>query len=211
MVAMVSDAEMPFDDFRDAGRCPEIGAISVCPGAFAQQPCQVPALAWRELVRPARRGPDPERFLTTAFPGLLPAHYRTSRTPDQESDFVQRSSLVEKSQGSSTAVFKKLSRSFDTHDGDPPNRPPQYDINEMLHCLCRENYNALQPMSPGRDRRPRQRELLLPDPEWEDIVTEDRRRNLRGRLAEMLRACFRETLSREGSAADADREDSSNP
>jgi hypothetical protein len=66
-------------------------------------------------------------------------------------------------------------------------------------------------MSSGRDRRPRQRELLLLDPEREGIFPEDRRRHLRSTLAEMLRAYFREILKRERGDTDASREDTSGP
>jgi hypothetical protein len=62
-------------------------------------------------------------------------------------------------------------------------------------------------MSP--ERAPQQRELLLLDSEWEEIVNEDRRQHLQSRLAEMLRAYYREILNRQRSVTDAVREDSS--
>ena len=66
-------------------------------------------------------------------------------------------------------------------------------------------------MSPRREPPSQQRELLLLNPEWEGIVTEAHRRNLRDRLVEMLRAYFREALNREREITDAGREDSSGP
>jgi len=84
---------------------------------------------------------------------------------------------------------------------------PQYGINGVLQCLYRYRYNAAQTMSP--ERAARQRELLLLDSEWEGIVNEDRRQHLQSRLAEMLRAYYREILNRQRGTTDAVRKDSS--
>lgn len=87
----------------------------------------------------------------------------------------------------------------------------EYGIEEMLHCLYRCHYNAAHPMVSRQDRRPRQLDLLCADPEREAVVAGDRRRHLRGRLAEMLRAYFWEILRQENDGTDASREDSGRP
>jgi hypothetical protein len=86
------------------------------------------------------------------------------------------------------------------------NEHSQYGINDVLQCLYRYEYNAAQTMAP--EQAPRQRELLLLDSEWEDIVNEDCRQHLRFRLAEMLRAYYREILNRQRRDTDAIRKDS---
>jgi hypothetical protein len=58
-------------------------------------------------------------------------------------------------------------------------------------------------------REPRQRELLLLDLGWEDIVDEDRRQHLQNRLAEMLRTYYREILNQDRGVTDAIGKDSS--
>ena len=75
MIVVVANAEVPKDDFADAGRCPQLVGPAVGDRAACQNPFQLPQLANRQPGRPMRlrAGGQPGRRLLRL---LAPAVHR---------------------------------------------------------------------------------------------------------------------------------------
>jgi len=131
MIAMVTDAELAPDDFRDASRRPQLRPVAVRRSALEQQLHQAVPLSRVQLQWPSGREAHSQAIgaSTTARP--LPPHYGTRRAMDTTPNFVQGQACVQQGQGSSATIFKQVGTALQSGH----QRSLLKDI--VLHYLCR--------------------------------------------------------------------------
>ena len=114
---MVADAELAFDQFRDARACPQLGAIAVRLGALEKKLAKRPALFVAQLRRSAGRR-------TRAKTGLAAA--AIVRLPPSDAAWVHLESARH---------FRRTAPGFNHGDG------PQPTLLEMFGCAVWSHAN----------------------------------------------------------------------
>src|ERR1035437_3498658 len=90
MVAVIVNAELSPDQFRNARRGPQIGPVALRERPFQKQLLQAFSLRGAQLERPSRREARPQAPGSAPPPGIPPAHYRTGMAAHAPSHFIQR-------------------------------------------------------------------------------------------------------------------------
>ena len=120
MVAMVANAELAMNEFRNPQRCPNVRSIAVSQGAFQQMLDQAGLLSLRQPRRPPRCRFGPQRRLAAPSKGIAPAHHRTGLAAQTTSHFVQRVSILDESHGAKPPPLQFRWRSLGAHRTHPP-------------------------------------------------------------------------------------------
>src|SRR5258708_24496412 len=122
MVAMIPNLELPPDQFRNAGRRPQVGPVALRERSLQKQLLQAFPLSGTQLERASRRETHPQSPGAASPPGLPPAHHRTGMAADAPPHFVKRMTGIQQRQCSLTPIFQQIRAPLQSgHGGSPPN------------------------------------------------------------------------------------------
>jgi hypothetical protein len=105
MVAVVSNAKGPLNDFGNPGRGPQFGLVPIGHGPAQKDSDYASLLALGQFGRTARSGFGAQPLVPTRFPHIPPSHDGTRVATDLVSDSVQGHPGIEQFHGFTTTLF----------------------------------------------------------------------------------------------------------
>ncbi len=117
MVPVVPDAKLAFHDLCDAGRSPQVCAVSQGHRSLDQQPGQIPLLARIEQGRATVRCSDLVHAVLFFLASVAPSHDGTGSALQSTRHLVEGKTVVEQIQSLSAAFCDQIGGTLGSHAG----------------------------------------------------------------------------------------------
>jgi hypothetical protein len=120
MIMMILHSKLVFDQFGNAGCCPQLRPIPIRHGSFSQEPDKALFLTRCKLWRSARHWLGFQRVVAALFERIAPSENTARMTTNAPRNFMKRQLLLKKCNYTLSAFFKQLRRAMWSWHRDTP-------------------------------------------------------------------------------------------